>query len=380
MSKPRILIIENSTHVTGALKSCIRSSQSLSTSFDFYFIIPTGSLAKKFIRTSGFDKITELPLLEVSRRPMSLLLYIPRLLQNTIRVGRLVKRERIDLIDGNDFYNLLPALVRWRSGIPYLCYVRFLPDRFPRVLVNLWMAVHLRFASRIIAVSNAVEKMLPANSKIAVIYNELPVNEVYPPAIEARSRDGYHRFLYLSNYIKGKGQDYALDAFSHIHHLVPQWKIRFVGSTMGLSRNERFRQSLIEKGRSKNISEKIEWAGFTEDVELEYKNADIALNFSESESFSITCAEAMFYGLPLIATDCGGPSEIVDSGENGVLVENRNVQVMSRAMVELANDEQKRKDLGMSARVAVREKFSFEKTSRLIREIYDEILNNNEGS
>ena len=55
------------------------------------------------------------------------------------------------------------------------------------------------------------------------------------------------------------------------------------------------------------------------------------LNFSESESFSMTCLESLYYGTPLIATDSGGPAELFKHGESGHLVPNRDVQAMAKA-------------------------------------------------
>ena len=122
------------------------------------------------------------------------------------------------------------------------------------------------------------------------------------------------------------------------------------------------------------IDSKIEWVPFTDDVELEYKRADIVLNFSESESFSMTCLEALYFGRPLIATDCGGPAEIIDHLVTGILVPNRNVAAMANAMVELANDVDLRIKMSDRAPIVVREKFGKEQTSDRLQEIYESVL------
>lgn len=143
---------------------------------------------------------------------------------------------------------------------------------------------------------------------------------------------------------------------------------------MGLKKNKDYVNFLKQKAEKLNIGGKIEWVGFTKDVEWEYKQATIVLNFSESESFSITCLEALYYGKPLIASDCGGPGEIIDNGITGILVSNRDGNSMAEAMKGLALAKSKREKMGLAARYAVREKFSAEKTSFRLKAIYDQTI------
>lgn len=373
-TKQVILVIENSIDVTGALKSIIRTSCDLNAFFDFEFIIPKNSRGRLWIERRGFQVIHELPMKELSRRLSDVLLYIPHLVANTIRLRKLIKRKRIDLIHVNDLYNLLPVMLRLTGvAIPYVCHIRFLPDRFPPLLFNFWLKLHFRLSEKIVVVSHFVKHKLPDHPKIIVIHNELPVEEKYPVHYKPRS-DGNFTFLYLSNFIKGKGHDFALNAFAGVHQSLPLWKLRFVGGDMGMEKNSNYRKTLMEQANSLGIGQKTEWAEFTTEVELEYKQADIVLNFSESESFSITCLEALFYGRPLIATDCGGPGEIIDAGITGILVPNRDIAAMTEAMKNMATDKALRERISEHARKSVREKFKVENTSYRLKEVYDFIL------
>jgi glycosyltransferase involved in cell wall biosynthesis len=375
MEKPRILIIENSVDVTGALKSITRTAYDLKKHFDFQFVIPTGSHGRSWIEGKGFTDIHELPMKEISRRFSSLALYIPLLVLNNFRLRKILKQERIELIHVNDLYNLLPVVYSAPRGrIPYVCHIRFLPNKFPKVLFDFWLKLHLRYAKKIITVSHAVMKQLPNHPKITVIPNELPVEEHHPEKFEPEIGKTTLIFLYLSNFIDGKGQNFALEAFSKIHKELPDWKLRFVGGDMGLKKNEAYRKSLQESARELGFFEKTEWIGFTEEVEREYKDADIVVNFSESESFSITCLEALYFGIPLIAPDCGGPSEIIDHQESGLLVENRNVASMAKAMLLLAQDKELRLRFSVEGMKRSSEKFSLEKTSNRLRDIYNSTL------
>ena len=169
MSKPRILIIENSVAITGALKSIIRSSEGLINSFEFIFLLPKGSKATPHVRSLGFE-VCELPMKELRKNFLSLIFYVPFLIYNSIRLSGLIRKFRIDLITVNDFYNLVPTMYKILGGkLTYICYVRFLPSKFPRALVKFWCALHRRYAHTTIAVSEAVKKELPYQDNVMII-------------------------------------------------------------------------------------------------------------------------------------------------------------------------------------------------------------------
>ncbi len=370
-NKPRILVIENSIGVTGALKSITRTAFDLNSFFDFQFVIPKHSKGRSWIEAKLFTHIYELPMLEVRKAFGNLVFYFPCLLLNAIRLNRLLKRESISLVHVNDIYNMLPVVLRaFGSRTPYVCHVRFVPDRFPPLLFNFWLRMHIKYSERIIAVSESVRQQLPAHEKISVVYNELPVQEVYPATL-THDDSTVRTFLNLSNFMEGKGQNFVLEAFARIHSLLPSWRLRFVGGDMGLEKNRKYRHNLKVRAQQLNIYEKVDWCEFTDDVELEYKLADIILNFSESESFSITSLEALYFGRPLIVTNCGGPVEIVQDGVTGLLVPNRDIEEMAQTMLELANNPELSEALGKNGRESVRAKFSVENTSFRIKAIYD---------
>lgn len=370
MSKPRILILENSTDVTGALTSIIRSSSYLSNQYEFIFILPRISKGIEFVKQQGFSCL-ELPLKEIRKDFFSLLFYFPFLILNTIKITRLIQTLKIDLVVNNDFYNLLPSTYKFFGGkVLYVCYVRFLPSKFPSLLITLWCGLHERYAQNIIAVSHAVKTELPNQNKVVVIGNELPQSEevMYSPSKSTM-------LLYPANYIRGKGHEYALESFATIAKKYPEWKLCFVGGDMNLQKNKDFKKELIKRAEALHITDQVEWRGFSNDIASLYKESSIVLNFSESESFSLTCLEAMFYGRAVIATACGGPSEIIDTNETGILVPVNDLNAMAKGIEFILSHPIEREAMASRAYQKVRIKFSNQNTIEKLGEIYSRSIN-----
>lgn len=355
-TRPTVLLIDNSISFTGALKCALQQARLLSPEYRYIFLLPKGSAAIPAVQEQGFAVHT-LPMLEIRRHPATLLRYGPRLLRNLARLKKLVKRERVDIVVMNDFYNLLGAGLKL-SGTPVklITHVRFLPAVMPAPLRRLWTSAALRYADAVVAVSEAVKEQLPAHSKVRRVYDALEMEEQHPAASPAAP--GETELLCLGNFIPGKGQDHALAAFTEAYKKNPSLRLRFAGGDMGLQKNRDFRAALESEAKAAGLEAVVWFEPFQKNTERLYREAAIALNFSEAESFSMTCAEAAYYGTPQIATRCGGPEEIIRHGVTGLLVPNRDRAAMTEAILQLAADRRLQQRFSEAGRQFVRERFS----------------------
>jgi glycosyltransferase involved in cell wall biosynthesis len=367
MNKPRVLIIENSLDFTGGLNSALRSSSWLREQFDFQFLLPAGSRSSLFLKDAGFP-VHEMPMREIRKSLAAAVLYFPRLVRNAVRFFKLLKKHEIDLVISNDFYNLIPPTYKILGGnIPYVCFVRLLPSRFPKGLAGMWYSLHARHAAKILAVSERVKVELPPNAKVVVQYDGMEVRPFAPYDKNATS------LLYLANYIPGKGQEYAIQSFAKIAFRFPTWKLRFVGSDMGLEKNRKFKNELIKLSRKLGCDPQVEWNDFSTNTQREYALTAIVLNFSDSESFSLTVQEALFHARPVIATDSGGPSEILNNSMGGIIVSRRDIDAMAAAMTRLIADPELRKQMAEEGYKSMIARFNpamtFEKLKTLLFEV-----------
>jgi glycosyltransferase involved in cell wall biosynthesis len=374
--RPLILLVDNSRAVTGALNALRHATGPLYDEFQFAYVLPTGSTGRDVLEADGY-RVYELPFVEISRRPADLLRYLPMLLLNGWRLRRLAQQHGAKALHLNDFYNLTGYVARWLSlgQLPVLTHVRFLPQVLPQVFARPWRWLAEHAAQQVLCVSEAVRAYFaPTNARVQTVYDPLPARGEQLPAYVVSSQATTLRLLYLSNYIRGKGQDLALAAFQIAYVQNSALRLHFVGGDMGMAKNQEFRQELEAAAQAAGLQDVVQFDGFAANTEEAMKAHDIVLNFSEAESFSLTCLDALYYGVPLIASDCGGPAELFENGQSGLLVPNRNVPAMAAAITQLAANEALRRQFSEASRQFVRAKFAPAGTYELLAACYRRII------
>lgn len=350
------MIIDNASAFTGAFKSIFTVSRHLASQFNFIFCIPSGSTLKKYLSEKGMDYFT-LPFLEISKR-LSVLFYFPMLLYNAVRLSFIVSTRNVDVIHVNDLYNMTGIVVKiLKPRIKLIYHVRLMHDSYVRSLYYVWVKLILRFADHVVCNSFAVRKGLNTDShKVQVIYNLPPAES--RQATSVVQDEATIRLLYLANFTPGKGHDLAVEAFAAAVRNIPgNVKMIMSGGDLGKKNNVIYKQSVMEKARHLRVDSHISFTDFEPDIEKAMRNATIFLNFSESESFSMTCLEALTFGVPLIATDCGGPAELFENGKSGILVKNKDIEDMKQAILRLCQDKHLRETFAKNGREFVKSKF-----------------------
>lgn len=126
---------------------------------------------------------------------------------------------------------------------------------------------------------------------------------------------------------------------------------------------------------SLGVSEDIIFAGYRTDIKNILHGSNLYVSPSKTEALSMSIIEALASGLPVVATDVGGTSEIINE-ENGcgILVKYGDSRGMARSILDIMQDSRLYDRLKENALRTSREKFNLDNT---IRETYN--LYNGEG-
>ncbi len=338
----------------------------LQEDFDWYFAVPHGCWATFSTQP---DRITIFNYAEITKS-MEVLWYFPKLIYHLIKAAILIKKNGIQVVHVGDIYNMLGVGLKWLYPELNLIYhIRLRRSSYIKHLYNIWRWFIIKSANHIICVSKTVEYEFGATGKVHVIYDAIDESWLKRTEISCQLRSVF-RFLYVGNFVPGKGQDLALKAFNKSHKQIGDCELRFVGGTLNRKKNQDYLRFLKKQVRVLKLQEKIRFSNFTEDIKQELNNCDVLLNFSESEAFSMVCLEALSQFKPVIATRSGGPEEIIKDEINGFLVDNRNVEAMSKAMIEIAGNSELVKKFSSNARLEFKHKFNLPRLAAKVRYLY----------
>lgn len=120
-----------------------------------------------------------------------------------------------------------------------------------------------------------------------------------------------------------KGFDFLIDAFARMR--TEGARLRIVGEGAERRKLEALIDSLGLRGR-------VELPGHSRDVHAHYREARCLAMTSLSESFGNVAVEALSHGLPVVATDCGGPAEIINDPAYGAIVPVGDVEAIARTL------------------------------------------------
>jgi Glycosyltransferase len=154
------------------------------------------------------------------------------------------------------------------------------------------------------------------------------------------------RIIAAGRYVHQKGFDLLLEAWHLIHKNVNDWHLYIYGDESRMPY-----QRIVDKY---GMNENTHLMGATKDIAEEFSKSSIFVLSSRFEGFGLVLVEAMSCGLPCISFDCPyGPRDIITDREDGFLVENGNVEALSKAIEQLIADEKLRQSMGEKAIINV---------------------------
>jgi glycosyltransferase involved in cell wall biosynthesis len=174
----------------------------------------------------------------------------------------------------------------------------------------------------------------------------------------------------LGNVRPAKNYSFLLDIAAELFK-DPSLNIRFV---IAGHQKKDLMAELEQKMQSLGLQSKVHFIGFQNDTAEYLRQLDIFLLTSLSEGFSIATIEAMASELPVIATRCGGPEEILREPSTGILLDKYDAADAAEKIHELCENPSLRKYLAASGKEFAIENFSADNMYSDYRTIYSQFL------
>ena len=286
-------------------------------------------------------------------------------------VLRLHLEQRIDLIHAHLIYpeGVIAAEIGRILGVPVVTteHANWRPwlDDHPKVRAQVLDALPgIRIVTAVSEVTRrSILEVAGASARVELLPNVLDDAVFVAPTREPRVCG---RVLFVGVVRRVKGLDGLVRALPMLLAHEPKAHLRVIGATLTPShrRDENDVRKLVASLR---LSDRIEFVGHLEprEVSAEMRRAAVLAVPSRRESFSSVTIEALASGLPVVATRCGGPEELLDDSA-GRLIPVEDPEAMSAALGEVLRSAELFDPLKLRALVVPRYGFAAT-TGRLLR-------------
>jgi glycosyltransferase involved in cell wall biosynthesis len=300
---------------------------------------------------------------------------------------RLATRFGADLVHANSIRaGVVASVARALGGPPPVVYVR---DCLPPGAVSAAsLAIMGRGAAAVLPNSRYTAATLGLDfpAPVRVVHSPLDVHKFDRAGIDrgsARARLGLAEdALYLTQVAQltpWKAQDDSIRVLARVRRRHPDARLLLVGSAKFLSKatrydNNAYRAWLGKLAMALDVEPYVHFLGERDDIARIFAASDVALLPSWEEPFGRSLIEASAMECPVIATNVGGPPEILADGEEGVLLPPKRPDLWAAAVDELLSDEERRKAMAEAARRRVARQFTVSRHVEAILDVYTEVV------
>lgn len=290
-----------------------------------------------------------------------------------------LEQEKIDIYHG--LSNEIPFWLRKIQTIVTIHDVIFkvLPNTYPKI--DIWMYEEktryaCRYANTIIAISEKTKSDLikyyeVEPERIKVIYQACaPI--YYEPLLSGIELQSNLKFANLpTEYILSVGsiieRKNLLNLIKAVHILPKNFQLPIVVVGQGKAYKKKIQQYLVDH-QIEHLVYWVENLTETQDLKKLYQQAQLMVYPSLYEGFGLPVVEAMLCETPVITSYTSSLPEA--GGQYTKLVNPTSIEELSAAIIELLNDSQRRKEMGMLGRADALDRFNPQKLTHQMVSLY----------
>ncbi len=290
------------------------------------------------------------------------------------KLAPILKQEKVDCVHTNSlksaFYGAVAAK---KAGVPLIWHIR---DHIGAPYLKPVVAKAIRLLSRLLpngvianshSTLNALE--LPRTKKTLVVYSAFA--KAIGEGIGKREQQKEFNVLLVGRLAQWKGQHIVLEAAKAFKN---DSRVKFWLAGDALFGEEAYKNELIQKMQQDELTN-VSLLGHVEDIQGLMSKADLLIHTSITpEPFGQVIVEGMAAGLPVIASNEGGPVEIVVPGVTGMLIQPGDPVVLADSITWMLNHPEDRRRMADSGMKRVKEHFVIENTVKDIVDYYKGLL------
>lgn len=283
--------------------------------------------------------------------------YIFGLPISIFRTVTYLKDQSPDVIRVNGALDLVPVISGWISGTPVILYLN--DTVFSARLSRLLVKIAKPFVSRLVAAASRVA-LHHGVSETTIIFEPVDTKKYQPREIDGFSSKKPMLGL-LANWNPVKCQERFIEAIQ----LLQEDGLATYGRILGgfPETQEAYWAPLLDQIEELGLADFIEARGFVDDTAAALAELDILLLTSRSEACPVCVLEAMATGVPVVAFDVGGVTEMLGAETDdpaGVVVPEGDTAAMVVEVRKLLNDKKSYDEKSLAGPKRTEKLFSLE--------------------
>ena len=319
--------------------------------------------------------------LEKPEGPSDFARFLVGLMPSTLRLIRVLRQEQVDLVYTNSSAIQTGALAARLCCIPNVWHVREIWTT-PKWLIRALNRYIYIMANHIIAISRAVaDRNFGAwhSDKITVLYDGIdwslyaePDKHISLATFGIRSDKPILGMV--TRLVPWKGTHLLLEAAAGLVSMGYDFDILIVGDTPR-SIYSSYKDDLLQQVAELGLSGKVFFVGWQAHVSSFLHQMDaLVLPSVRPEPFGRVILEAWAAGKPVVASAHGGPLEIIQHGQNGLLFEPNDPGDLTRQLAFLLDHKEQREVMGKVGRRTVLQRFDVQRSVHQIQSICESVI------
>lgn len=367
-----ILFLHSSSELYGSDWSLFNIVGGIDKSnYNVHVILPCDGPLVKIMNSLESVQVHIYEVAVLRRKNLSLLggiSYLKEFFASIAYLQKFVKKHEIDLIDTNTSVVFPGAVLAKIKRIPSIWHIReIIKSNVENKFISFMMH---HFSDLIIANSNSTGSALEVSQEqIRVVYN----------GTSSKQKGQFHTkeketlVIGMAGRInRWKGQKLFVDMAESVHQKYPN--VEFLIAGEAYAGEEMLREELKTYITDKGLSNSITLLGQVDDMNSFYSQIDIfVLPSIQPEPFGLVILEAMEYSIPVVATNHGGPVEIINNGIDGYLVNYESCEQMANIIEKLVEDRELRLEIGINGKER-RNYFSVDAMVKGVTSVFEELL------
>lgn len=296
-----------------------------------------------------------------------------KMLSTVIRVTRFIKKNKIDVVHCNSL-NAPELLLLKNLFFPATKVFCTIHDLGQYKRLKKWRITYRNILCRkIIAISQSVKNDLikygAKPDKVTVVYNAIDMKK-----FGAKQAKDPKEHLVIGNVARivpeKKGQDILIDAMQKVTCVYPDAICYFAGGYDAQHATDFI--ALQKKVGQMGLDKNVKFLGNVLDIPSFLQRLDIFVLPSRFEGFGISLIEAMAMGIPCIASNLGGPAELIHNCRCGHLFHVSDVGELTQTILRVAEELDVEKSRAQNNAVYVRKTFDIQSMCSTLMQIYEQ--------